>query len=218
MIYLLFKATRVARRFEKEGMGNLWGTPKTAAQMLEECELDIGVGIRQMKRAREDFDDECKSLRDYAKAALQEGRVDECKIHVKHMLRYRGACLRMTQMEAKMQEMRINMRLMRSTQQMQQAMLNMTRAMVRMNRGINVKSMQDIIRNFEKHTDMMNDKQNMIDETLDQSMADFDNEQEESDIVRQVMEEIGLEVQMPNGTGGKVNEKELYDRLEKLKK
>jgi charged multivesicular body protein 2A len=107
---------------------------------------------------------------------------------------------------------------MRSTQQKQQAMLNMTRAMVRMNRGINVKSMQDIIRNFEKHTDMMNDKQNMIDETLDQSMADFDNEQEESDIVRQVMEEIGLEVQMPNGTVGKVNEKELYDRLEKLKK
>ncbi len=71
-VYLLFKATRVARRFE-EKMGNLWGTPKTAAQMLEECELDIGVGIKQMKRAREDFDDECKSLRDYAKSALQEG-------------------------------------------------------------------------------------------------------------------------------------------------
>jgi division protein CdvB (Snf7/Vps24/ESCRT-III family) len=123
----------------------------------------------------------------------------------------------MTQMEGKMQEMRINMRVLRSTQQMQQAMLNMTRAMIRMNRGISIKYMQDIIRNFEKHTDMMNDKQGMIEETMDQSMADFDNEQEESDIVRQVMDEIGLEVQMPNGAG-KVNEKELYDRLEKLKK
>jgi hypothetical protein len=76
-VYLLFKATRVARRFE-EKMGNLWGTPKTPAQMLEECEIDIGVGIKQMKRAREDFDDECKSLRDYAKAALQEGNVKIC--------------------------------------------------------------------------------------------------------------------------------------------
>lgn len=82
-VYLLFKATRYARGFEKK-MGNLWGTPKTPAQMLEECELDIGVGIRQMKRAREDFDDECKSLRDYAKAALQEGNVKD--------MRNRGIC------------------------------------------------------------------------------------------------------------------------------
>jgi division protein CdvB (Snf7/Vps24/ESCRT-III family) len=198
-------------------MGNFWATPKTPAQMLEECEVDIGVGIRQMKRAREDFEGECQDLRDQAKAALQEGRVEECKVHVKQMIRYRGACFRMTQMEGKMKEMRINMRVMRSTQQMQQAMLKMTRAMIRMNQGINVKYMQEIIKNFEKHTMMMEDKQSMIDDALDQTMADFDNEQEESDIVRQVMDEIGLEVQMPENAG-KVNEKELYDRLERLKK
>ena len=112
--------------------------------------------------------------------------------------------MRMTQMEGKMQEMRISMRLMSSTQKMQQAMYNMTKAMIRMNKGISVKYMQEIIRNFEKHTMQMEDKQAMIDETLDQSMADFDNEQEESDIVRQVMEEIGLEVQMP--TAGKMEQ------------
>ena len=152
-----------------------------------------------------------------AKNALQAGKVDECKIHAKQLIRYRGACLRMTQMEGKMQEMKINMRLMRSTQQMQQAMLNMTRAMIRMNRGINVKAMQDIIRNFEKHTMMMEDKQAMIDDTLDHSMADFDNETEESDIVRQVMDEIGLDLALPDAKS-KTTQTMLEERLERLKK
>jgi charged multivesicular body protein 2A len=200
-------------------MGNLWGTPKTPAQMLEDCENDIGVGIRQMKRAREDFEMECDDLREKAKTALSQGKTDECKLHAKQLIRYRGACLRMTQMESRMQEMKINMRVMRSTQQMQQAMANMTRAMIRMNRGINVKVMQDIIRNFEKHTMMMEDKQSMIDDTLDQSMADFDNPDEENDIVRQVMEEIGLDLSLPDAGGpAAFNNKLLEERLEKLKK
>ena len=198
-------------------MGNFWGTPKTPGQMLQECEEDIGVAIRQMKRSREDFQMESEDLLVNAKNALQAGKVDECKIHAKQLIRYRGACLRMTQMEGKMQEMKINMRLMRSTQQMQQAMLNMTRAMIRMNRGINVKAMQDIIRNFEKHTMMMEDKQAMIDDTLDHSMADFDNETEESDIVRQVMDEIGLDLALPDAKS-KTTQTMLEERLERLKK
>src|SRR5690606_7631341 len=87
---------------------------------------------------------------------------------------------------------------------MADAMKGVTRAMVRMNRQINLPGLQNIMMEFERQSQIMDMKQEIIDDTstflfatvtnfLVEDMWDDEGEQEETDeIVNQVLDEIGI--------------------------
>ena len=62
-----------------------------------------------------------------------------------------------------------------------------------MNRQMNLPALQRIAMEFEKENDMMDQRQEMMDDAVDDAMG-VEDEEESDDIVNQVMDELGIDL------------------------
>jgi len=70
-----------------------------------------------------------------------------------------------------------------------------TRAMSAMNRGMNLPAISKILMEFERESDMMDMKEGMMSDSVDDVMDDMEEEEEEGDkILKQVLDEIGVDL------------------------
>lgn len=71
-----------------------------------------------------------------------------------------------------------------------------------MNRSMNLPSLQRIAMEFEKENDIMDQRQEMMDDAIDDSM-ELDDEDETEEIVNQVFDEIGIDLNQALGNAPK---------------
>jgi charged multivesicular body protein 2A len=64
--------------------------------------------------------------------------------------------------------------------------------MYAMNRQVNLPAMQRVMMQFEKEGDMMEMKQELMDDTIDDVMAQDGDQAAEDELVNQVLDEIGI--------------------------
>ena len=196
---------------------------KTGEELMNDCKVTIKTGIRQLERSKEDLQYKCEEIKDQAKECQREGKKAECMTLAKQMVRYRSACAKMTKMIARMEEMQINIDILKSTQVMQKSLIQVTKAMIKINTQVSVKGMTELIKQFEKQSDAMQIKQEQMDDTMDNAMSEFDDDIEEKELMKQIMDEIGMEMDLPDATGSKDNNNnisndELAQKLNELRK
>jgi len=67
--------------------------------------------------------------------------------------------------------------------------------MASMNRGLNLPQIQHIVTEFEKESSMMDMKEEMMSDAVDDVMDEEEDEEEEGDkILKQVLDEIGVDL------------------------
>jgi len=81
----------------------------------------------------------------------------------------------------------------RTNEQMMQAMKGATMALGSMNRTMNLPSLQRIAMEFERENDIMEQRQEMMDDAIDDAM-DVGEEEEGDEVVEQILEEIGVDL------------------------
>lgn len=86
----------------------------------------------------------------------------------------------------------------RTNEQMMQAMKGATMALGSMNRTMNLPSLQRIAMEFERENDIMEQRQEMMDDAIDDAM-DVGLEEEGDEVVEQVLEEIGVDLSQAVG-------------------
>jgi hypothetical protein len=77
---------------------------------------------------------------------------------------------------------------------MAQAMKGVSRAMANMNRQMNMPQIQQILHEFEKQSEIMDMKEEMINDAIDDAMEDEGDEEESDAVVAQVLDELGLQL------------------------
>lgn len=100
-----------------------------------------------------------------------------------------------------------------------------------MNQQIDIKAMAGIIMEFEKQSEVLEQKEEMIGDTMDDMMDVSDEEAETEDVIDQVLTEIGINLSAEIGAapsskapevevGAEANprDKELEARLENLRR
>lgn len=127
--------------------------------------------------------------------------MDACRVMAKDMVRTRRYIQKFHKMNTSLQAVSLRMQTMSSSQQMTQAMKGATGAMKAMNRGMNLPGIQRVLMEFEKESDMMDMKDEMMNDAIDDAMEDDDEEEddEEEMIVQQVLDEIGLDLKQSTG-------------------
>lgn len=80
----------------------------------------------------------------------------------------------------------------RTNEQMMQAMKGATMALGSMNKSMNLPQLQRIAMEFERENDIMEQRQEMMDDAIDDAM-DVGIEEEGDEVVEQVLEEIGID-------------------------
>lgn len=81
----------------------------------------------------------------------------------------------------------------RTNEQMMQAMKGATMALGSMNKTMNLPSLQRIAMEFERENDIMEQRQEMMDDAIDDAM-DVGLEEEGDEVVERVLEEIGVDL------------------------
>jgi charged multivesicular body protein 2A len=95
-------------------------------------------------------------------------------------------------MKTQLQGVSLRIQTVRSNQQMMQSMKGATRLLGSMNRSMNLPALQRIAMEFEKENDIMDQRQEMMEDAIDDSMEADEEESEE--IVNQVLDEIGIDL------------------------
>merc|ERR1719259_748432 len=121
------------------------------------------------------------------------GQMDAVKVMAKDLVRTRRYVKKFIMMRAQIQAVSLKITTLKSQNAMAGAMKGVTRAMTSMNKQLKLPQIQQIMMEFEKQTEMMND-------VIDDAMEGEDDEEETDAVVSQVLDELGL--QMTEGLGG----------------
>jgi division protein CdvB (Snf7/Vps24/ESCRT-III family) len=76
---------------------------------------------------------------------------------------------------------------------MMQSMKGATQILGSMNRSMNLPALQRIAMEFERENDIMDQRQEMMDDAID-DITGVDEEEESDEVVEQVLEEIGVDL------------------------
>jgi charged multivesicular body protein 2A len=83
--------------------------------------------------------------------------------------------------------------------------------MASMNRGLNLPGIQRIMNEFEKENAMMDMKEEMMSDAVDDAMGTEEDEEEEGDkILKQVLDEIGVDLSQQVGECMRLGPLDLY--------
>lgn len=150
--------------------------------------------MRELDRERTKLENGEKKLIADIKKMAKQGQMDAVKIMAKDLVRSRNFVKKMIMMRANIQAVSLKIQTLRSTNAMANAMKGVTKAMHRMNTKMNLPQLQKVMMDFEKETEMMNMKDEMMNDAIDDAIG-FDEDEEETDqVVTQVLDELGVDL------------------------
>merc|ERR1711970_20298 len=124
----------------------------------------------------------------------KQGQMDAVKIMAKDLVRTRRYVKKFMLMRANIQAVSLKIQTLKSQNAMAQAMKGVTKAMGNMNKQMKLPEIQKIMMEFEKQTEIMDMKEEMMSDVIDDALGDEDDEEESDAIVTQVLDELGLQL------------------------
>lgn len=103
---------------------------------------------------------------------------DAVKVMAKDLVRTRRYVKKFIMMRANIQAVSLKVQTLKSQDAMAQAMKGVTRAMQAMNKQLNLPQIQKIMMEFERQTEIMDMKEEMMGDAIDDAMGDEDDEEE----------------------------------------
>ena len=96
-------------------------------------------------------------------------------------------------MRTQLQAISLRIQTVRSNEQMMQSMKGATSLLGSMNRQMNLPALQRIAMEFEKENDIMDQRQEMMDDAID-DVTGLEDEEEGEEVVKEVLDEIGIDL------------------------
>ncbi|KAL1509765.1 hypothetical protein ABEB36_004451 [Hypothenemus hampei] len=172
----------------------LFGKKITPEEMLRKNQRALNKAIRDLDRERQKMEQQEKKVINDIKKLAKEGQTDAVKIMAKDLVRTRRYIKKFMLMKANIQAVSLKIQTLRSQNAMAQAMKGVTRAMATMNRQMNLPQIQRILQEFEKQSEIMDMKEEVMNDAIDDAMEGDDDEEESDAIVNQVLDELGLQL------------------------
>ncbi|KFM71242.1 Charged multivesicular body protein 2a, partial [Stegodyphus mimosarum] len=172
----------------------LFGRRKTPEEMLRQNQRALNKAMRDLDRERSKMEQQEKKIINDIKKMAKENQMDAVKIMAKDLVRTRRYVKKFILMRANIQAVSLKIQTLRSQNAMATAMKGVTRAMQNMNKQLNLPQIQKIMQEFEKQSEIMDMKEEMINDTIDDAMGDDEDEEESDAIVAQVLDELGLDL------------------------
>lgn len=162
--------------------------------MLRQNQRALNKAMRELDRERTKMEQSEKKIIADIKKMAKQGQMDAVKIMAKDLVRTRRYCKKFMLMRANIQAVSLKIQTLKSTNSMAQAMKGVTKAMTNMNKQMKLPQIQKIMMEFEKQSEIMDMKEEMMADVIDDAMGDEDDEEESDAVVAQVLDELGLQL------------------------
>ncbi|EDO19515.1 hypothetical protein Kpol_1018p46 [Vanderwaltozyma polyspora DSM 70294] len=150
---------------------------------------------RELDREKRKLEVQEKKLIADIKRSAKNGQINAAKIQAKDLVRTKNYIQKFDNMKTQLQAISLRIQAVKSSDQMTNSMREATILLAGMNRSMNLPQLQQISMEFEKQSDLMDQRQEFMDEAIDNVMGDELDEDEEADeIVNKVLDEIGVDL------------------------
>lgn len=172
----------------------LFGKKMTPDEMMRKNQRALNKAMRDLDREKMKMEQQEKKIIADIKKLAKENQMDAVKIMAKDLVRTRRYVRKFMLMKANIQAVSLKIQTLKSQNAMGEAMKGVTKAMSNMNRQLNMPQIQKILHEFEKQSEIMDMKEEMINDAMDDAMEDEGDEEETDAIVSQVLDELGLQL------------------------
>lgn len=183
-------------------MEYVFGKPaKTPAEVAKESVRSIRSASRSLERERLALENTAKKRLYEARQLARKGDVAGAKATAKAVARSRAVAQRLRTTGFTLEEQASKVEQAKSTHAVAEALRSAAKAMRGMNNQYDVRKIHQLLRTFARESEIMEHKQEEMDDQLDDVSADDDKVAQ--DILDQVMAEIGIELEakMPAAMG-----------------
>ncbi|KAK6169092.1 charged multivesicular body protein 2a [Patella vulgata] len=172
----------------------LFGRKKTPEEMLRQNQRALNKAMRDLDRERQKMEQQEKKVIADIRTMAKKGQMDAVKIMAKDLVRTRRYVKKFIAMRANIQAVSLKIQTLKSNNTMAQAMKGVTKAMQTMNKQLKLPQIQKIMMEFEKQSEIMDMKEEMMSDAIDDAMGDEDDEDESDAVVSQIFDELGLQM------------------------
>ncbi|EEB09292.1 vacuolar sorting protein Did4 [Schizosaccharomyces japonicus yFS275] len=169
----------------------IFGKQRSPAEVMRAHQRQLNRAERELDREQLKLDQREKGLIREIKANAKAGNVGAARVQARDLMRLRNSRKRMQNTKTQLQAIGLRLTTVRSSDQMMSSMRSATTLLTRMNRSANLPALTRITQQFERENDMMEQRQDMIDEQFEEGLEDED-EEEADELVDQVLDEIGV--------------------------
>ncbi|KAM9047353.1 charged multivesicular body protein 2a isoform 1-T1 [Megaptera novaeangliae] len=173
-------------------MDLLFGRRKTPEELLRQNQRALNRAMRELDRERQKLETQEKKIIADIKKMAKQGQMDAVRIMARDLVRTRRYVRKFVLMRANIQAVSLKIQTLKSNNSMAQAMKGVTKAMGTMNRQLKLPQIQKIMMEFERQAEIMDMKEEMMNDAIDDAMGDEDDEEESDAVVAQVLDELGL--------------------------
>lgn len=170
----------------------LFGKKKTPEEMLKQNQRALNRAMRDLDRERAKMEQQEKKVIADIKKMAKAGQMDAVKIMAKDLVRTRRYVKKFIMMRANIQAVSLKVQTLRSNNAMAQAMKGVAKAMSNMNKQLKLPQIQKIMMEFEKQSEIMDMKEEMMNDAIDDVIGDEEDDEESEQVVQQVFDELGL--------------------------
>ncbi|KAL3474141.1 Snf7-domain-containing protein [Aspergillus californicus] len=171
-----------------------FGKRMTPAERLRKHQRALDRTQRELDRERTKLENQEKKLIQDIKKSAKNGQIGACKIQAKDLVRTRRYIQKFYQMRTQLQAISLRIQTVRSNEQMMTSMKGATMLLGSMNRQMNLPALQRIAMDFERENEIMDERQEMMDDAIDEATGIDGEEEEGEDIVKEVLDEIGVDL------------------------
>ncbi|KAI5807074.1 Snf7-domain-containing protein [Geopyxis carbonaria] len=175
-----------------------FGRRQTPAERLRKHQRSLEKAQRELDRERIKLENQEKKLITDIKKSAKNGQMGACKIQAKDLVRTRKYVQKFAQMKTQLQAVSLRIQTVRSNEQMMQSMKGATSLLSTMNKSMNLPALQRIAMEFEKENDIMDQREEMMGDAIDE-VTGLDDEEETDEVVNQVLDEIGVDLSQALG-------------------
>lgn len=152
----------------------------------------LDKSIRELDRERTNLQNQEKKLVADIKKMAKAGQMGATRIMAKDLVRTRHSITKFYGLKSQLQGVSLRMQTLKSTQAMADAMHGVTKAMSGMNKQLNLPSLNNIMREFERENEKMENTTEVMGDAIDDAMAADGEEEESAELVSQVLDELGV--------------------------
>ncbi|CAK9289774.1 unnamed protein product [Gordionus sp. m RMFG-2023] len=175
-------------------MDFLFGKKTSPEDMLRKNQRALNRAMRDLERERTKMEQQEKRVILDIKKMAKDGQLDAVKVMARDLVRTRRYIKKFILMRANIQAVSLKIQSMRSQNAMSEAMKGVTKAMQSMNKQLKLPQIQRIMNEFEKQTEIMDMKEEMMSDAIDDAMGADEDEEESNAVVSQILDELGIEM------------------------
>lgn len=174
-----------------------FGKKLTPQERLRKNQRALEKTQRELTREVTKLQQQEKKLTSEIKKLAKAGQIASAKIQARDLVRTRNYVQKFNSVKTQLQAISLRIQSVRTNAQMATSMRDATRVLNGMNRSMNLPQLSRIAQEFSRENDLMDQKQEFMDDAIDDAMADdeeLEEDEQVDEILNKVLDEIGVDL------------------------